>query len=104
MLICLTSFINFYTFCIISDLLDSKSDGIEVSYNAAGILSHIASDGEEAWSRHSISSVKRRDVLTKMVIAMEKWELDTKRNINYRCGFYLLRKLKNLFSHLQIQM
>lgn len=65
-------------------MLDSKSDGIEVSYNAAGILSHIASDGEDAWSRHHIVSVKRKDVLTKMVNAIEKWDLDTKRNINYR--------------------
>ena len=30
-------------------LLDSLSDGIEVSYNAAGVLAHMASDGPEVW-------------------------------------------------------
>lgn len=65
-------------------MLDSKSDGIEVSYNAAGILSHIASDGEELWTNHNISAVKRKDVLHKMVQSIKKWSLDTKRNINYR--------------------
>ena len=28
-------------------LLDSCRDGIEVSYNAAGVLAHMASDGPE---------------------------------------------------------
>lgn len=31
-------------------LLDSCRDGIEVSYNAAGVLAHMASDGQEAWT------------------------------------------------------
>ena len=31
-------------------LLDSCRDGIEVSYNAAGVLAHMASDGPEAWT------------------------------------------------------
>jgi Zyg-11 family protein len=31
------------------ELLNSKQDHIEVSYNAAGVLAHILSDGEEAW-------------------------------------------------------
>lgn len=33
--------------CVFSNLLESRSDGIEVSYNAAGVISHIASDGAE---------------------------------------------------------
>ena len=33
-----------------SFLLDSGRDGIEVSYNAAGVLAHIASDGPEVWT------------------------------------------------------
>ena len=28
-------------------LVDSTSDGIETSYNAAGVLAHMASDGAE---------------------------------------------------------
>ena len=54
------------TFC--SNLLDSTSDGIEVSYNAAGVLAHIASDGRDAWTLTQPENVKREFVLAKMVI------------------------------------
>lgn len=66
---------------VFEQLVDSSSDGIEVSYNAAGVLSHMASDGEEAWT---ISSPRRADVLKKMVDAIERWNIATERNINYR--------------------
>ncbi|KAF4526612.1 hypothetical protein B566_EDAN006428 [Ephemera danica] len=66
---------------VFADLLDSCSDGIEVSYNAAGVLSHMASDGPEMWN---IETPKRADVLTRMVTAVERWDLGTERNINYR--------------------
>ncbi|GFY38641.1 protein zer-1 homolog [Trichonephila inaurata madagascariensis] len=78
---------------VFSQLLNSKSDGIEVSYNAAGIISHIASDGEEPWIMNNITFVKREDVLKQMVDAIEKWSLDTKRNINYRSFKPILRLL-----------
>ncbi|KAF8777650.1 Protein zer-1 like protein [Argiope bruennichi] len=78
---------------VFSQLLNSKSDGIEVSYNAAGILSHIASDGPEPWITHNITAVKRDEVLKQMVEAIEKWNLDTKRNINYRSFKPILRLL-----------
>ncbi|XP_053676518.1 protein zer-1 homolog [Anopheles nili] len=64
-----------------SDLLDSSSDGIEVSYNAAGVLAHIASDGLNAWT---ISKPARHNVLMRMVEAIERWDLSAERNINYR--------------------
>lgn len=66
---------------VFSDLLESNSDGIEVSYNAAGVLAHIASDGNEAWN---ITSPSRVEVLSRMVNAIEHWKLDKDRNINYR--------------------
>ncbi|XP_067009020.1 protein zer-1 homolog isoform X2 [Anabrus simplex] len=66
---------------VFANLLDSCSDGIEVSYNAAGVLSHMASDGPAAWT---LSSPKRKDVLRRMVNAIENWDLNTERNINYR--------------------
>ncbi|CAD7081850.1 unnamed protein product [Hermetia illucens] len=66
---------------VFADLLNSDSDGIEVSYNAAGVLAHIASDGEAAWT---IESPTRTDVLQRMVDAIERWNLDSERNINYR--------------------
>ncbi|XP_055378563.1 protein zer-1 homolog [Condylostylus longicornis] len=66
---------------VFSDLLDSESDGIEVSYNAAGVLAHIASDGDAAWV---IETPTRANVLVRMVKAIELWNLTSERNINYR--------------------
>jgi Zyg-11 protein homolog len=66
---------------VFSSLLESKSDGIEVSYNAAGVLAHIASDGAQAWT---IKSPSREEVLDKMFQAIERWNLTAERNINYR--------------------
>lgn len=74
-----------------ADLLDSNSDGIEVSYNAAGVLSHIASDGVEAWT---IDHPTRNEVLERMVAAIERWDLASKRNINYRSFQPILRLLE----------
>ncbi|XP_013781312.1 protein zer-1 homolog [Limulus polyphemus] len=78
---------------VFCNLLDSTSDGIEVSYNAAGILSHIASDGVEAWRESSITTLKREDVLRRMVQAIERWHLDSSRKIHYRSFEPILRLL-----------
>lgn len=53
----------------------------QVSYNAAGVLAHIASDGEAAWT---IAKPTRQSVLQRMVEAIERWDLSAERNINYR--------------------
>lgn len=53
----------------------------QVSYNAAGVLAHIASDGEAAWT---IAVPTRDRVLVRMVEAIERWDLSAERNINYR--------------------
>ncbi|KAG8175428.1 hypothetical protein JTE90_002858 [Oedothorax gibbosus] len=76
---------------VFNKLLSSKSDGIEVSYNAAGILSHIASDGPEPWA--NVTALEREDVLNEMVNSIERWNLNTKRNINYRSFKPILRLL-----------
>jgi len=62
-------------------LLDSCSDGIEVSYNAAGVLAHITSDGPDAWT---IRHPQREHVLSRMARAINRWDLRSGRNINYR--------------------
>ena len=62
-------------------LLDSCRDGIEVSYNAAGVLAHMASDGPEAWT---IKHPERIHVLARMSRAINRWNLKSERNINYR--------------------
>jgi Zyg-11 protein homolog len=56
----------------------------QVSYNAAGVLSHMASDGVDGWT---ISEPKREVVLGRIVNAIDRWDLDSKRNINYRYVF-----------------
>lgn len=53
----------------------------QVSYNAAGVLAHIASDGEASWT---IALPTRDRVLIRMVEAIERWDLSAERNINYR--------------------
>ncbi|CAN7992782.1 unnamed protein product [Ixodes hexagonus] len=78
---------------VFSDLLDSTSDGIEVSYNAAGILAHLVSDGAEQWERYGIRAVRRDQVLARMGQAIERWALLAKRNINYRSFEPILRLL-----------
>ncbi|KAH8232765.1 hypothetical protein KR038_007980 [Drosophila bunnanda] len=96
---------------VFARLLDSLSDGIEVggsdasasllarvrvgemgsanhanlrfqvSYNAAGVLAHIASDGADAWT---IKTPSREHVLERMVAAIQRWDIKSERNINYR--------------------
>lgn len=53
----------------------------QVSYNAAGVLAHIASDGPEAWT---IEKPTRDSVLICMVEAIQRWDILSERNINYR--------------------
>lgn len=52
-----------------------------MSYNAAGVLAHIASDGPSDWT---IDTPSRDEVLSRMSRAIERWNLNTERNINYR--------------------
>ncbi|VEN55325.1 unnamed protein product [Callosobruchus maculatus] len=66
---------------VFSRLLNSRSDGIEVSYNAAGVISHIASDGPEVWT---VTDPPRNYVLFQMEDAINRWDLNSPRNINYR--------------------
>ena len=44
-------------------------------------MAHIASDGPEAWT---IESPSREEVLVSMVKAIERWNIKSERNINYR--------------------
>lgn len=53
----------------------------QVSYNAAGVLAHMASDGPRAWT---VSEPARDMVLQRVAAAVERWDLRAERNINYR--------------------
>ncbi|CAG0881235.1 unnamed protein product [Cyprideis torosa] len=76
---------------IFVDLLDSDKDGIEVSYNAAGVLSNLCSDGPHSWL---LETPARDDVLKRMVAAISRWDINKDRNINYRSFEPILRLVK----------
>ena len=46
---------NFEAYVILHRDLLSDDNHLEVRYNAAGVLSHICSDGENAWTLNKIS-------------------------------------------------
>ena len=83
-----------------ANLLDSCKDGIEVSYNAAGVLAHMASDGAAAWT---IKEPEREEVLDRMSRAINRWDIRSKRNINYR-SFAPIIALAGVSSTPQCQM
>lgn len=72
-------------------LLDSTQDNIEVSYNAAGVLAHMLSDGEAAWG---ITSPARCIIQESMVRNVNRWNINSTRNINYRSFEPILRLLR----------
>ncbi|XP_036443896.1 protein zer-1 homolog [Colossoma macropomum] len=80
---------------VFSNLLDSKADGIEVSYNACGVLSHIMFDGPEVWA---IEDPEREWVMDKMWDAIQSWDISSRRNINYRSFEPILRLLPQSIS------
>ncbi|XP_026568048.1 protein zer-1 homolog isoform X1 [Pseudonaja textilis] len=80
---------------VFSNLLDSEADGIEVSYNACGVLSHIMFDGPEAWL---ISEPSRDQVVDRMWAAIQRWDVNSRRNINYRSFEPILRLLPQWVS------
>ncbi|XP_042193523.1 protein zer-1 homolog isoform X2 [Callorhinchus milii] len=75
---------------VFSRLLESDADGIEVSYNACGVLSHIIFDGDEAWA---IAEPRRETVMDRMWQAISSWDEKSRRNINYRSFEPILRLL-----------
>uniref|UniRef100_A0A915BJH5 Zyg eleven-related protein 1 n=1 Tax=Parascaris univalens TaxID=6257 RepID=A0A915BJH5_PARUN len=69
-------------------LLSMLVDGIEISYNSAGVLAHMVSDGDAAWKSVSVS---RDVVMQKIIRATESWDLKARRFINYRSFKPILR-------------
>ena len=81
---------------IFLEMLDNMSDGIEISYNTAGVLSHMLADGEHLWreQQHAACDADSpgqrplaytREAIGESIIAVtEKWDANSQRNINYR--------------------
>ncbi|KAI1882445.1 hypothetical protein AGOR_G00250820 [Albula goreensis] len=75
---------------VFSELLDSSADGIEVAYNACGVLSHVMSDGPEMWS---VVDPGRDTVIDRMWRAIRRWDPNSRRNITYRSFEPIMRLL-----------
>ncbi|CAG2185475.1 ZYG11 [Mytilus edulis] len=70
---------------IFCELLDSEKDGIEVSYNSAGVFSHMMADGPTAWTIQSPTMAPK-----------------STRNINYR-SFTPILKIVDAYHALGAQ-
>lgn len=70
---------------IFRQLLFQTNDGIEIPYNSVGVLVHIMSDGEEVWKSYEhLDQHDRQSVIEDVETAIDKWDLKSERNINYR--------------------
>lgn len=52
-------------------LLESQEESIEISYNSAGVLAHMVSDGEEVWKN---MTVDREHVMEEIVKVRKKFK------------------------------
>ena len=59
--------LNLSSYLFFSTLLrnEDERDSIEISYNSAGVLAHLASDGDESWS--GIQGTTRQTVMTNII-------------------------------------
>ena len=92
---------------IFSILLDNLTEGIEISYNSAGVLAHLVSDGDERWTKSGVTMPREHVsalivkvfwhfLMTQIlsnVKATDKWDLNARRFINYRSFKPILRLL-----------
>lgn len=75
-------------------LLSSPIDGIECSYNACGILAHLISDGQGFWDTHlPVGKIRFNKIMDKMCAAIDRWPINSRRNINYRSFEPIVRLL-----------
>jgi len=73
---------------VFCELLKNLSDGIEISYNSAGVLSHMLSDGPSAWRAVDPS---REEATQAVIAAIATWQVSARRFINYRSFEPILR-------------
>lgn len=58
-----------------------KSEHIDVSYFAAGIVAHLASDGPENWT---VTSYTREEMLYELGAAVTEWKIPETEMVAYR--------------------
>jgi hypothetical protein len=79
-------------------LLFQTNDGIEIPYNSAGVLVHMLSDGIEIWLENDCNDHDRENVIEDIETAIDKWDLKSERNINYR-SFEPIFRLVNQYDN-----
>eukprot|EP00794_Sanderia_malayensis_P015753 gene15753-17342_t len=70
------------------DMLDLEKFDFEVGYQAAGVLSHMTSDGERAWK---LTRIGRHQCMEKMIDTVSRWDVQRSRSIYYRSLKPILR-------------
>eukprot|EP00794_Sanderia_malayensis_P015751 gene15751-17340_t len=70
------------------EMLDLEKFDFEVGYQAAGVLSHMTSDGERAWK---LTRIGRHQCMKKMIDTVSRWDVQRSRSIYYRSLKPILR-------------
>eukprot|EP01134_Creolimax_fragrantissima_P000572 CFRG0572T1 len=70
---------------ILTDLLprDKEFGDIEVVYNAAGIVAHLCSEGEDIWRRYMVT-VSHAQTVHVLLQSVRTWDIRMERTIKYR--------------------
>jgi len=76
------------------DLLQTEGQ-LEVTYNAAGIICHLAFDGPDNWTNHMVS---RDKALDRLMVTISKWDISTPRQMSYRSFAPILRLISGCDS------
>lgn len=76
------------------DLMQTE-DQLEITYNAAGIICHLAFDGPENWTNNVVS---RDQALYRLVVTIKKWDIATPRQMSYRSFAPILKLISGCDS------
>ncbi|KRZ16873.1 Zyg eleven-related protein 1 [Trichinella zimbabwensis] len=85
------SLMNANYIAVFLNLLRYSNEGIEISYNSAGVLAHLLSDGPEKWS---VEGTSQEYVSQEIIKVVRQWPLDSRRYINYRSFEPIIRLLR----------
>lgn len=73
-----------------------KSEHIDVSYFAAGIVAHLASDGQQNWT---VESYTRDEMLMELGNAVRQWKVPDSEMVAYRSFKPFFPLLKKSMDH-----
>ena len=79
---------------MLRQMLHKTSGEIEIPYNAAGVLVHLLSDAECNWTTQGNLNLKE-ELIKDLEDAIDKWEINSERSINYRSFEPIFRLVNN---------